>query len=123
MVEYDADSGLIETSISGFLYPADVAGYVKDVQTAAIFNQFHHGYRLLVDVSGCAVQSQETLAAFAKHMASMPKADRIAVVLGGSPGVGQARRLFTQPYARLVNSREEAMAWLGFFSSSAGRIL
>jgi hypothetical protein len=111
-VHIDLDRNIIDTSLSGFLSSADVHGYVKAVRTALIMNRFYRGYRLIVDVSGCSIQSQETLRLLSAHIAAMPKAQRIAVVVGDSPASGQARRLFHQPYANFVPTRQEGLSWL-----------
>ncbi len=42
----------------------------------------------------------------------MPKAAALAIVTGSSLARMQIKRLFTQPYARIVNTVEEGRAWV-----------
>jgi hypothetical protein len=111
-VQIDLDRSIIDTALAGFLSAEDVQGYVRDVQAALILNQFYRGYALIVDVGGCAIQPQATLSALAQHMAAMPKARRIAVVVGTTPAISQVRRLFRQDYARIVPTRQHGLAWI-----------
>ena len=67
---------------------------------------------MVIDVSDCLIQQQDTPKAFGAHMASMPKARAIAIVTGSSLARMQIRRLFTQPYARIVATVDEGRAWV-----------
>ena len=111
-VSLDVGDKILECIIGGLLSPIEVQTYINKVQNIVIENHLHRGYRLIVDVSDCIIQTQETIAAFSRHIVAMPKADRIAVIVGGSLASGQVRRLFTQQYVRLVSSRQQAIDWI-----------
>ena len=111
-VKLEAQDKIIDCRICGLLSPIEAKCYTSEVEKLLIQNQLHRGYRLIVDISKCVIQTQETIATLSGHMIAMPKADRIAVIIGGSLASGQARRLFTQPYARLVSTRQQALDWI-----------
>lgn len=48
------------------------------------------------------------------HMATMPKANALAIVVGSSAARMQVRRLFIQPYARIVATVEDGRDWVIF---------
>lgn len=50
--------------------------------------------------------------AMGKHMAAMPKASALAIVVGTALARIQVRRLFAQSYARIVASVEDGRAWV-----------
>lgn len=104
---------IIESVLSGFFDVAEVEAYA-DVAEAAIRRcaRLPGGYRMLIDVSACQIQSQVVLGAFAEHIARVPRADRLAVVTGSSIMRMQIRRLLGRPYTSLFADRDEALAWL-----------
>ena len=63
-------------------------------------------YAMVIDVRDCPIQQQGVIKAMGEHMARMPKARAIAIVTGRSLAKMQVRRLFTQPYARIVDDVE-----------------
>lgn len=69
-------------------------------------------YAMVIDVSECPIQLQEMIKAMGQHMSTMPKARALAVVTGSSLARMQIRRLFTQPYARIVKTVEQGRAWV-----------
>ena len=75
-------------------------------------NRAKEGYRLLVDIGACKIQSQDVIGAFTTMVAAMPKAQRIAVICGSSMVELQLKRVMNQPYTRCVPNRHAALAWL-----------
>ena len=105
-------SNLIEIAFAGLLSTAESVEYVAEVRRVMVTQGIKANYKMLIDISSCPIQPQETIKVLAEHISSMPKAQRIAIVCGSSLAKMQMRRLFLQPYARIVNSTEEGMAWL-----------
>ena len=114
IVTLDRHNSMIDNTLGGFLLVADVSDYINHVQRLIVLNRLHLGYNLIIDVSGCVIQTQQTLTMLSDHMAAVPKARRIAVVVGASVASGQFRRIFNQEQARLVPDRQRGMAWIAF---------
>jgi hypothetical protein len=89
----------------------EVASYIAELQRQFIVHRLRN-YVMIIDVSACPIQAQDVVTAMGKHMVAMPKARAIAVVTGSSLARMQVRRLFTQPYARITRSVEDARKWV-----------
>jgi hypothetical protein len=69
-------------------------------------------YRLRMDMSASAVQTQEALGAFREQFQNFPRASRIAIVTPSTIAKLQVRREMTQTYLRLFETADAALAWL-----------
>lgn len=106
-------NGLIEATLSGFLDVEEVRRYADIVAPAIRKMVARHGrYVMLLDVSDCAIQSQDVVAAFIQHAASVPRARRCAVVTGSSIIRMQVRRILQGPAMRMIADASIARAWL-----------
>lgn len=110
-IRVDARLRLVEATLAGMLTVDGVTSYVGQLQQAFVANRLRD-YVLIVDIADCPIQSQDVVAALRTHMVAMPKASAIAIVTGSSLARMQVRRLFDQPYARIVGNREAARAWV-----------
>lgn len=111
-IAVDGRRGFVEVTLGGMLSVEETATYINDLRRAYVVNKLRAPYSMIVDVSACNIQAQDMIKAMGEHMASMPKAKAIAIVTGSSLARMQIRRLFTQPYARIVATKEEARAWV-----------
>lgn len=111
-VSFDHDTQLLAIRWHRIFTPDEVVLYTRDVMRQFLAARFRPGYRLMIDMSACGPQPQETLAALAQHMAPFPKANRIAVVALGAVLRGQVRRVMTQPYMRLFDDAASARGWV-----------
>ena len=112
------NANLIEVELGGMMSVDEVADYMAALRQAFVANHFRAGYRILIDVTACPIQSQEMVEGMRTHMAGMPKASRIAMVTGSSLARMQVRRLMTQDYARVFATPEEARVWLASIEQS-----
>ena len=110
-IRVDRQHSLIEATLAGMMTLEEVASYIAEVKRAYVVNRLH-GYSMVIDVSGCPIQQQDIIQAMGAHMATMPKAKSLAIVTGSSLARMQIRRLFTQPYARIVATVDEGRAWV-----------
>ncbi|WP_267395765.1 MULTISPECIES: STAS/SEC14 domain-containing protein [unclassified Sphingomonas] len=111
-IAVDARRGLVEVVLSGMLSLDETATYINDLRRSFVVNKLQPNYAMVIDVSACNIQAQDMIKAMGEHMAAMPKARAIVIVTGSSLARMQVRRLFTQPYARIVSTQEEALAWV-----------
>lgn len=104
---------LVTSTLAGFFKVADVAAYADRVEQAirACIQRRGH-YRMILDVSGCAIQSQDVIAAFIGHVQKMPAARRSAVVVGSSIVRMQIRRVMTRPNVEVFETLADAVAWV-----------
>lgn len=111
-IHVNASSNLIEIEFKGLLAPDEAAAYIAAVRHAMVTRGLKAGYRMLIVISDCPIQPQDTIKVLAEHIEAMPKASRIAVVTGSSLAKMQMRRLFKQPYARIVSDEVDGRAWV-----------
>jgi hypothetical protein len=111
-VSFDHDAQLLAIRWHRIFTPEEVVVYTRDVMRRFLAEGFRPGYRLMIDMSACGPQSQETLAALARHMGPFPKASRIGIVALGAVLRGQVRRVMTQPYMRLFDDAAAAREWV-----------
>ncbi|MET0270017.1 MAG: hypothetical protein ABW173_06265 [Sphingomonas sp.] len=107
-----SDRNMAEVTMAGLLPVSEIDACIAEFRAAFLAGRMHAGYRLLLDVSECQVQTQEFMRAMGGHIARMPKAAAIAVVAKSMLSRMQVRRLYTQPYARVVATRGDGRAWL-----------
>lgn len=110
-IRVDQRHCLVEATLGELMTVDEVASYVAELRRQFIAKKLR-SYVMIIDVSACPIQTQDVVTAMGKHMASMPKARAIAVVTGSSLARMQIRRLFTQSYARITESVEEARNWV-----------
>jgi len=111
-IETDRRRNLIAVTLGGMLSVGEVAAYIAELRERFRAERFTAGYRILIDVDACCIQSQAMIEAMREHMVRFPKASRIAMATGSSLARMQVKRLMTQPYARVFESRAEGLAWL-----------
>ncbi len=110
-IRTDAVRRIVEVTLGGMMSDEEVAAYIADLRRALLTHDLTRDYAMVIDVSACPIQSQTMIATMGRHMAQMPKARALAVVTGSSLARMQVRRLFTQPYARIVATIAEGRAW------------
>jgi len=110
-IKADTAHDLIEVKLGGLMPLDEVAAYIADLKRTISTHDFSD-YAMIIDVSECPIQSQDMIKAMGAHMATMPKARSLAIVTGSSLARMQIKRLFTQPYARIVASVEDGRAWV-----------
>jgi len=111
-VSFDHDAQLLAIRWHRIFTPDEVVAYTRDVMRQFLAAHFHPGYRLMIDMSACGPQPQETLAALAQHMGPFPKASRIAIVAVSAVLRAQVRRVMTQPYLRMFDDPAAARGWV-----------
>lgn len=111
-IEADAARNLVEVTLSGMLDPDEVRTYITDLRHAMAANRIHAGYRLVIDVTTCTIQTQDMIQTMGEQMKAMPKAGAIAIVSASQLARMQIRRLFQQDYARIVRNVAEGRAWV-----------
>lgn len=110
-IEVDGQHGVVNVTLTGMMSLDEVAAYIADVRRACVAHRLRD-YAMVIDVRDCPIQQQDTIRAMGEHMASMPKARALAIVTGRSLAKMQIRRLFTQAYARIVDTIAEGQAWV-----------
>lgn len=109
-IKVDPRVELIDVKLGGMMTVAEVDAYICDLKAAFIRYRLR-SFAMIIDVTACPIQQQDMLRAMGEHMRSMPKSRAIAIVTGSSLARMQVRRLFTQPYARIVATSVEGYAW------------
>ena len=108
-IEVDSQSAVINVTLTGMMTLPEGAAYIAEVRRACVAHRLRD-YAMVIDVRECPIQQQDTIRAMGEHMASMPKARALAIVTGRSLAKMQIRRLFTQSYARIVETLEQGQA-------------
>jgi len=108
----DTDRALVDVLVRGLIAGDEAARYVAELNQAMVALQSASSYVMFFHVVDAPIQPQETVAMMTSQKATMRKARAIAILTGSSPVRMQIRRLFTQPYVRLVESRDEGLAWI-----------
>jgi hypothetical protein len=110
-IDVDGPSSVVNVKLGGMMSVEEVAGYIAELYRICV-SQRLTDYAMVIDVRDCPIQQQGVIKAMREHMARMPKARAIAIVTGRSLAKMQVRRLFTQPYARIVDDVEQGRAWV-----------
>jgi hypothetical protein len=104
---------LIISTLEGFFSLPQVAAYTREVEALiGRCSLSHGGYRIVIDISTCAIQSQEVTAAFARHVSSVPRSRRVAVVTRSSIIRMQIRRVIGRPELAVFEHLPEALLWI-----------
>lgn len=111
-ISFDPPRQLISVELGGLFSVAEVDHYIAELRSGFLRHHFRAGYLMLIDTSACRIQPQDVLVSLGGHMASFPKARRLAVVTGDSLARMQVRRIMKQSYLRIVDTVPEAEQWL-----------
>jgi hypothetical protein len=111
-ITFTPSQQLISVKLGGLFGTVEIGHYIKDLRHEFLQHRYKAGYLMLIDTTDCAIQPQEVLGALQEHMATFPKAGRIAVVTGSSLARMQVRRVMKQPYMRIVDTSAAGMKWL-----------
>ena len=104
---------MVEATLAGFFDTESAGQYFAEVEPLiAKAAQISGGYRMLLDVSGCAIQSQDIMMLFGEHLARVPRSRACAVVTGNAAVRLQARRLMVASTFQTFATRADAIAWL-----------
>jgi hypothetical protein len=106
-------SDCIVTALSGFFSLGQVAAYAGEAEQLIREVAARYGrYRMVIDIRACAIQSQDVIAAFGAHVAGVPRADRLAVVVSGAIIRAQIRRIIGRPELAIFENFAEAVGWV-----------
>ena len=120
-ITYRPTLNLLDIAWHGLFTPDAIAHYAQAVWDRFRAEGLRAGaYRLRMDMSQSAVQTQEALAAFRAQFQDFPRASRIAIVTPSAIAKLQVRREMTQSYLRLFETADEALAWLAADDAPAG---
>jgi hypothetical protein len=109
-----APGDLIIATLAGFFSLADVESYAREAEALIErCSREHGGYRILIDISDCAVQPQEVTAAFNRHVAAVPRSERVAVVTSSPMIRMQIRRIVGRRDLEVFEGLAEAQEWIG----------
>jgi hypothetical protein len=112
-INYRPELKLLDIAWHGVFRPDVVADYAQAVWDRFRAEGLKPGeYKLRMDMSESAVQTQEALGVFRDVFKGFPRASRIAIVTPSAIAKLQVRREMTQPYLRLFETAEESLAWL-----------
>lgn len=111
-IQVDTAHNVVEVRLGGLMPLDEVAAYIFDLKRTIDAHKLGSDYAMVIDVSDCPIQSQDMIKAMGAHMATMPKARSLAIVTGSSLARMQIKRLFTQPYARIVATTDQGRAWV-----------
>lgn len=103
---------MVEIRLSGFASLDDVAHLEAKLLDLFRSGKLKPDYLALSDISDCAIQSQDVLAALIRTIGRLPKAKRIAVITASAMLRLQLDRVIDRPYLRSVTDRKAAMDWL-----------
>lgn len=104
---------LVRIKIDGMLTLADVTDLYHQEHAAVLAMGCKLGEHLaLVDLTGCALQLQDVVAAFRTQIRSVAQARKLALVTGASAVRMQARRILDRREAALFETIADAENWL-----------
>ena len=111
-VHIDTERSFVSVRLNGFMDLEEAKTYVVRVEAEFVAKIGSRPYVMMIDTTGAPLQSQAVIETFAAHISHFPKAQRIALVTGGSLARMQLRRLLTRDYAHFFNTAEDAIRWL-----------
>jgi hypothetical protein len=106
------DLNLLDIDWHGQFTAEIVAAYSDDLRARFANAGFTSGYRLRIDMSRSAVQTQDALPVFRAVFHDFPKASRIAIVTRSAIARMQVQREMTQSYLRIFDNAPESLDWL-----------
>lgn len=107
----DKVSSLIFLEMEGMISPSEAEQIVESLIDHIARARFS-SYALIIDVTRCPVQNRDMIATMKRHLASMKNARAVGVIVGTKLAKLQVQRIFSQPYARVVASYEQALSWV-----------
>ena len=111
-IDFSSDLNLIDIRWTGLFDQPTVDAYARELIRRFREEGFRPGYRLRMDMSGTSVQPVDAAQAINRRLGTFPRASRIAIVASSAITRMQVRRFMTQPYLRIFNSADDALAWL-----------
>ncbi|PNQ01457.1 hypothetical protein [Sphingobium sp. SA916] len=112
IIDFRHDLNLLDIRWRGIFTDGAIAEYARILKRQFVEQGFQPGYLLRMDMTDSAVQTQDAVASFGRHLADFPKARRIAIVTPSAIASMQVRRVMTQPYLRIFPWAEQALEWL-----------
>ena len=111
-IDFRHDLNLLDISWGKLFTAEEVAAYARECKDRFRTEGFRPGYLLRMDMCESAVQPQEAVMSFREHLGDFPKARRIAIVTASAIARLQVKREMTQPYLRIFDDADAALAWL-----------
>lgn len=113
-IDVEPEHDLVHMTLSGFFDIATIMEFSAARRPAfARLTCPHNHHVVLLDISGCSLQSQEAVATFQKILDDRNMRSRkLAVVTGSSLSWMQARRIINRDGVTCFQTDEEARAWL-----------
>jgi hypothetical protein len=116
-------SECIVATLSGFFSLGQVAAHAGEAERLIRDVSARYGhYRMVIDIRGCAIQSQDVIAAFGVHVASVSRARRLAVVVSSAIIRGQIRRIIGRPEIAIFEDFAAAVGWVDDAPDEAGAL-
>lgn len=111
-IRFQPDHSLLDIAWHSMFLADQVPEYAQQCLKQFLAEGLKPGYLLRMDMRESAVQPRDTLASFADSFRDFPKASRIAVVTASALQRMQVLRVMTQPYLRVFDDADRALAWL-----------
>ena len=111
-IAFDHDRNLVDIRWTGLFDGPTVTAYADELNRRFLAEGVKPGYRLVMDMRGCTVQSTDTATAIHGRPGAFPRACRIAIVTTSASARLQVRRFMTQPYLRILDTLADARMWL-----------
>ena len=111
-IDFRFDLNLLDIKWTGLFTDEAVAEYAAVLRRRFAEEGFQAGYLLRIDLTESAVQPQDVLESFARHLGDFPKAGRIAMVTPSVIVRMQVRRVMKLSYMRIFPLAEPALDWL-----------
>lgn len=111
-IRFDAEHDVLDIIWGVQFSPAAVAAYAADLRQQFGAQGFRPGYRLRIDMSLSAIQTQAAIESFAQAFVGFPLASRIAIVTPSALAALQVRRVMRQPYLQVFRRADQAWDWL-----------
>ncbi|MET3710334.1 hypothetical protein ABIC65_001014 [Sphingomonas trueperi] len=111
-IRFQPEHSLLDIAWHRILLADQVPDYARQCLQQFLAQGLKPGYLLRMDMRKSAVQPRDTLDSFARSFRDFPKASRIAVVTASALQRMQVLRVMTQPYLRVFDDPDQAMAGL-----------
>jgi len=112
IIDFRHSLNLLDIRWTGTFTDEIIADYARLLKRQFREEGFRPGYLLRMDMTHSAVQTQDAVASFGRHLGDFPKARRIAIVTPSRIAHMQVRRVMTQPYLQIFATPEPALDWL-----------
>ncbi len=111
-IDIRRDMGLLDIRFAGVFDLAMADAYCVDVERAFAASGLRPGYLFRMDFGAPVAQPLVVAKRLNERLANFPKARRIGIVAPSAIAKMQIRRLMPQPYLKMFDDRESALAWL-----------